>query len=74
MSRRASRSTTVSPTQDFKPNPDMPVSKNVYTFAEHDGGTRAIYVATYESADALQQVLDMGVVEGLRRRSTRSTN
>ncbi|WP_029109198.1 SRPBCC domain-containing protein [Mycobacterium sp. URHD0025] len=49
---------------DFKPNPDMPVSKNVYTFAEHDGGTRAVYVATYESADALQQVLDMGVVEG----------
>jgi uncharacterized protein YndB with AHSA1/START domain len=50
--------------QDFNPNPEMPVSKNVYTFAEHNGGTRAIYVSTYESADALQQVLDMGVVEG----------
>lgn len=50
--------------QDFNPNPEMPVSKNVYTFAEHNGGTRAVYVSTYESAEALQQVLDMGVVEG----------
>ncbi|MFV8300050.1 SRPBCC family protein [Mycolicibacterium fortuitum] len=50
--------------EDFNPNPEMPVSKNVYTFAEHDGGTRAVYVSTYASAEALQQVLDMGVVEG----------
>src|SRR5215210_7617739 len=49
---------------DFNPNPDMPVSTNVYTFAEHDGGTRAVFVSGYESADALQQVLDMGIVEG----------
>ncbi|MEV6812758.1 SRPBCC domain-containing protein [Micromonospora sp. NPDC051296] len=49
---------------DFNPNPDLPVSNNVYTFTEHNGGTRAIYVGTYESAEALQQVLDMGVVEG----------
>lgn len=50
--------------EDFNPNPEMPVSKNVYTFSEHDGGTRAVYVSTYASAEALQQVLDMGVVEG----------
>ena len=49
---------------DFNPNPDMPVSTSVYTFAEHDGGTRATYVSTYESAEALQQVLDMGMIEG----------
>ncbi|SCL15287.1 SRPBCC family protein [Micromonospora inyonensis] len=49
---------------DFNPNPDLPVSGNVYTFTEHDGGTRATYVSTYPSAEALQQVLDMGVVEG----------
>ena len=49
---------------DFNPDPGLPVSKNVFTFTEHDGGTRAIYVSTYESAEALQQVLDMGVVEG----------
>ena len=48
----------------LKPDPGLPVSRNVYTFAEHDGGTRATYVSTFESAEALQQVLDMGVVEG----------
>jgi len=49
---------------DFTPNPDLPVSQNVYGFVAHDGGTRATYVSTYASAEALQQVLDMGIVEG----------
>ena len=42
---------------DFNPDPGLPVSRNVYS-------TRATYVSTFESAEALQQVLDMGVVEG----------
>jgi uncharacterized protein YndB with AHSA1/START domain len=50
--------------QDFNPNPQMPVSTCVYTFAEHDGGTRATYVSRYPSAEALKQVLDMGMEEG----------
>lgn len=50
--------------EDLNPNPDMPVSENTYTFTEHGGGTRAVYVSTYASAEGLQQVLDMGVVEG----------
>lgn len=66
------RSRTRGAGQDPRPTrspirPDVqvcPVSKNVFTFTEHDGGTRATYVSTYESAEALQQVLDMGVVEG----------
>lgn len=49
---------------DFNPIPEMPKSRNVFTFTAHDGGTRATYVSTYESADALQTVLDMGVIEG----------
>lgn len=49
---------------DFNPLPDMPVSKNVYTFDEVDGKTQATYTGVYESAEALQKVLDMGVVEG----------
>lgn len=49
---------------DFNSNPDLPVSKNEYTFTEHNGGTRASYVGTFASAEGLQQVLDMGVVEG----------
>lgn len=48
----------------FTKNPDLPVGKNVFSFAERDGGTRAIFVSTYATAEALQKVLDMGVVEG----------
>ncbi|KMO71011.1 polyketide cyclase [Mycolicibacterium chubuense] len=49
---------------DFTPNPDLPVSKTVFTFRAHDGGTRSTFVSTYDSAEALQQVLDMGMAEG----------
>ncbi|WP_433274084.1 SRPBCC family protein [Pseudonocardia xinjiangensis] len=51
---------------DFTPNPSMPVSTNVYSFTEHDGRTRATYVGRYETAEGLQKVLDMGVIEGSR--------
>lgn len=50
--------------ENFEPLEGMPVSQNTYTFAENEDGTRAAYVTTFESADALQQVLDMGGVEG----------
>jgi uncharacterized protein YndB with AHSA1/START domain len=49
---------------EFNPDPDLPVGRNVFTFTEHDGGTRATYVSTYATAEGLQQVLDMGMVEG----------
>ncbi|GGK55850.1 SRPBCC family protein [Ornithinimicrobium pekingense] len=49
---------------DLRPLADMPVSHNVYSFEPADGGTRAVFTSTYSSAEALQQVLDMGVEEG----------
>jgi uncharacterized protein YndB with AHSA1/START domain len=49
---------------EFNPNPAMPVSRNEFRFTGRDGGTRATYVSTYGTADDLQKVLDMGVVEG----------
>lgn len=49
---------------DFTPNTDLPVSHNSYRFTEHDGGTRATFVSTFATAEGLQQVLDMGVIEG----------
>jgi uncharacterized protein YndB with AHSA1/START domain len=49
---------------DFNPEPGLPISRNLYSFAQHDGGTRATYTSTFESVEALQKVLDMGVVEG----------
>jgi hypothetical protein len=48
----------------------MPVSHNVYTFTADADGTRATFVSSYESAEALQKVLDMGMVEG----ATAATN
>ena len=41
---------------DFNPNPDLPVAKNVYAFAEHNGGTRASYVGTFATAEDLQGI------------------
>ena len=49
---------------DLVPNPDLPVSTNLYRFEEVDGGTRAVFTGTYETAEGLQTVLDMGMVEG----------
>jgi uncharacterized protein YndB with AHSA1/START domain len=48
----------------FAPVDDLPVSKNVYAFEAIDGGTRATFTSTYDSADDLQKVLEMGVVDG----------
>lgn len=49
---------------DFTPDPDLPVSRNDFRFTAHAGGTRATFVSTFDTAEALQQVLDMGVIEG----------
>ena len=50
--------------EGFSVNPDMPVSRSTYTFEAIEEGTRATFVSTYASAEALRTVLDMGVVEG----------
>lgn len=49
---------------DLNPVDSMPVSHSVYAFAPIEGGTRATFTSVYDSAEALQQVLDMGVEEG----------
>ena len=49
---------------DLHPVDDLPVGVNEYTFTSIDGGTRASYTTRYSSADELQKVLDMGMVEG----------
>jgi uncharacterized protein YndB with AHSA1/START domain len=48
----------------FTPAEDMPVSQNVYAFEPTATGTRATFTSTYDSAEGLQKVLEMGVVEG----------
>jgi len=42
----------------------MPKAGNDFTFVEVDGRTHATYVSRYQTAEALQTVLDMGVIEG----------
>ena len=49
---------------DFNPDVSLPVSSNTCTFTQGGGRTTAIYVSTFETAEALQQVLDMGIVDG----------
>lgn len=49
---------------NLQPLDDMPVSANVYSFTESGGVTRAVFTSTYTTAEGLQQVLDMGVIEG----------
>lgn len=49
---------------DYNPIPGMPTSLSTYVFEGTDQGTRATYTSVYDSAEGLQQVLDMGVVEG----------
>lgn len=46
-------------------NRDMPVSTWDVTFEEKAPRTQVQIVSTYESAEALQQVVDMGMKEGL---------
>ncbi|MGL4744154.1 MAG: SRPBCC family protein [Dermatophilaceae bacterium] len=52
--------------EDFSPNPDLPVSENTYSFEATDTGTKATFTSTYASAEAMQQILDMGMEEGAR--------
>ena len=49
---------------DFNPIPGMPIAESTFVFEGTDTGTRATYTSVYDSAEGLQQVLDMGVVEG----------
>lgn len=49
---------------DLTPAEDMPVAANDYVFTAVDGRTRAVFTSTFDSAEAMQQVLDMGVEEG----------
>ncbi len=49
---------------DLHPVDTMPVSHNDYRFSEDSGTTTVVTVSTYDSAEALQKVLDMGVLDG----------
>jgi uncharacterized protein YndB with AHSA1/START domain len=50
-----------------EPNPDMPTTKMRVALTEREpDGTRATIVSTFPSAEALEQMLAMGMDEGMR--------
>jgi uncharacterized protein YndB with AHSA1/START domain len=52
--------------EDGKPAPDMPTMRMRFTFEPHDGGTRMVTVTTFPSIEALEQLLQMGMEDGLK--------
>lgn len=49
-----------------KPNAKMPSMTMKFTFEPHDGGTRMVTVTKFPSVEALDQLLKMGMEEGMR--------
>lgn len=51
---------------DGKQAADMPTMRMRFTFEPHDGGTRMVTVTTFPSLEALDQLLAMGMEEGMK--------
>jgi uncharacterized protein YndB with AHSA1/START domain len=52
--------------EDGSPNTAMPTTTVRMQLSEHAGGTRMQVTSTYDTREGMQQVVDMGVIEGLR--------
>lgn len=52
--------------EDGTPNDSMPVTRMEATLTDVDGRTRMVLTSTYASTEAMQQLLDMGMDEGMR--------
>ena len=46
------------------PNPDLPTTRNVFAFEETGAGSRLTTTSYFDTLEQLQQLVDMGVVEG----------
>jgi uncharacterized protein YndB with AHSA1/START domain len=51
--------------EEANPNPDMPAAQVEVAFSEDDGVTKLVSRTTYASEENLQQILEMGQVEGV---------
>lgn len=52
---------------DGKPNNDLPSMRMVFHFEETSGGSRVVTTTHFPSAEALEQLLSMGMEEGARQ-------
>ena len=53
--------------ENGNPAPDMPVSTVTMRLTEHDGGTRMELRSAFESREQMEQLVEMGMEEGLRQ-------
>jgi uncharacterized protein YndB with AHSA1/START domain len=50
-----------------RPNPTLPTTMAQVTLSEHpEGGTTMVIESTFPSREAMQQMVDMGMVEGMK--------
>ena len=61
------RSPTASPTRTATPNPEMPTTTVEMQLTEHDGGTRMELRSAFASKEQMQELIDMGMAEGLQQ-------
>jgi uncharacterized protein YndB with AHSA1/START domain len=52
--------------QEGNPDESMGWTRMAATFEPTEGGTRVVFVSTFASTEQLQQMLDMGMEEGLK--------
>ncbi|CAL9314450.1 hypothetical protein SUDANB135_05226 [Streptomyces sp. SudanB135_2055] len=52
--------------QDGVPNADMPTTSTRVTLTERDGGTRMEMLSVFDSRDQMEQLMKMGMEDGLR--------
>jgi uncharacterized protein YndB with AHSA1/START domain len=55
---------------DGSPNTDMPSMRMVWTFEETDTGSRVTTTTVFDSLDELQQLMEMGMEEGINAAMT----
>ena len=53
--------------EDGTPNADMPIARVHMQLTEHGGGTRMELRSVFESREQMEQLVSMGVVEGLQQ-------
>lgn len=52
--------------EDGQPATNMPTMRMRFTFEPHEGGTRMVTLTTFPSLQALEQLLEMGMEEGMK--------
>ena len=63
-------SSTASPTPTARPNAELPTTSMTVELSETDGGTRVQMRSTFDSREQMDQMVAMGMVEGIQEAMT----